>query len=96
MLRARLGEVRRRAYELADHPVPSERIEERLTAKTLAYDLMRAATTAAVVAGGGRAMGLGSAAQRLAREGMFLLIQGQTAAVRTAHLGALRAPGPAV
>ncbi|WP_393086822.1 acyl-CoA dehydrogenase family protein [Streptomyces sp. LN704] len=95
-LRARLDEVRRRAYELADHPVPSERIGERLTAKTLAYDLMRAATTAAVVAGGGRAMDLGSPAQRLAREGMFLLIQGQTAAVRTAHLGALGAPGPAV
>ncbi|MFE5140565.1 acyl-CoA dehydrogenase family protein [Streptomyces fagopyri] len=95
VLRARLGEVRRRAYELADHPVPSERIEERLAAKTLAYDVMRAATTAAVVAGGGRAMDLGSPAQRLAREGMFLLVQGQTATVRTAHLGALAAAGPA-
>ncbi|MFJ8005116.1 acyl-CoA dehydrogenase family protein [Streptomyces fagopyri] len=95
VLRARLGEVRRRAYELADHPVPSERIEERLAAKTLAYDVMRAATTAAVVAGGGRAMDLGSPAQRLAREGMFLLVQGQTATVRTAHLGALGAAGPA-
>lgn len=92
-LRARLDAVRRRAYELADHPVPGERIEERLAAKTRAYDLMRAATTAAVVAGGGRAMDLGSPAQRLAREGMFLLVQGQTAAVRTAHLGALAAPG---
>ncbi|MET7853565.1 acyl-CoA dehydrogenase family protein [Streptomyces avermitilis] len=91
-LRDRLDEVRRQAYALADHPVPSERIEERLAVKTRAYDLMRAATTAAVVAGGGRAMDLGSPAQRLAREGMFLLVQGQTAEVRAAHLGSLAAP----
>ncbi|WP_329549556.1 acyl-CoA/acyl-ACP dehydrogenase [Streptomyces sp. NBC_01356] len=88
-LRIRLDKVRRQAYELADHPVPTERIDERLAVKTRAYDVMRAATTAAVVAGGGRSIGLGSPAQRLAREGMFLLVQGQTAEVRTAHLGSL-------
>ena len=88
-LRTRLDEVRRQAYELADHPVPHERIEERLTVKMRAYHLMRAATTAAVVAGGGRAMDLGSRAQRLAREGMFLLVQGQTAEVRRTHLGSI-------
>ncbi|WP_371552421.1 acyl-CoA/acyl-ACP dehydrogenase [Streptomyces sp. NBC_00554] len=88
-LRTRLDEVRRQAYELADHPVPTERIDERLAVKTRAYDVMRAATTAAVVAGGGRSIGLDSPAQRLAREGMFLLVQGQTAEVRTAHLGSL-------
>jgi hypothetical protein len=92
-LRARLDEVRRQAYELADHPVPTERIDERLACKTRAYDVMRAATTAAVVAGGGRAMDLRSPAQRLAREGMFLLVQGQTAQVRAAHLGSLGSPG---
>ncbi|MFF1450410.1 acyl-CoA dehydrogenase family protein [Streptomyces sp. NPDC058274] len=90
-LRARLDRVRSRAYALADHPVPHERIEERLACKTQAYDLMRAATTAAVVAGGGRTMDLGSRAQRLAREAMFLLVQGQTAEVRQAHLGSLAA-----
>ncbi|MFE0104652.1 acyl-CoA dehydrogenase family protein [Streptomyces sp. NPDC059009] len=88
-LRSRLDEVRRQAYALADHPVPYERIEERLAVKTQAYDLMRTATTAAVVAGGGRAMSLDSRAQRLAREGMFLLVQGQTDEVRGAHLGHL-------
>jgi len=88
-LRARLDEVRQQAYELADHPVPTERIDERLAVKTRSYDVMRAATTAAVVAGGGRSIDLGSPAQRLAREGMFLLVQGQTAQVRTAHLGSL-------
>ncbi|WP_406369370.1 acyl-CoA/acyl-ACP dehydrogenase [Streptomyces sp. NBC_00647] len=93
-LRARLDAVRRQAYDLADHPVPTERIEERLVCKTRAYDVMRAATTAAVVAGGGRAMDVRSPAQRLAREGMFLLVQGQTAQVRAAHLGSLGSPGP--
>ena len=89
VLRSRLEEVRGRVYELAAHPVPHERIAERLELKTRAYDLMRAATTAAVVAGGGRAMGLDSPAQRLAREGLFLLVQGQTTDVRRAHLDAL-------
>ncbi|MFJ2829627.1 acyl-CoA dehydrogenase family protein [Streptomyces sp. NPDC087263] len=92
-LRGRLDEVRQQAYELADHPVPTERVDERLAVKTRSYDLLRAATTAAVVAGGGRSIDLGSPAQRLAREGMFLLVQGQTAEVRTAHLGSLGSPG---
>ncbi|MGW1208568.1 acyl-CoA dehydrogenase family protein [Streptomyces sp. NPDC002499] len=88
-LRGRLDEVRRQVYELAEHPVAHERVPERLALKTRSYDLMRAATTAAVVARGGRAMDLREPAQRLAREGMFLLVQGQTAEVRRAHLDAL-------
>ncbi|WBO68154.1 acyl-CoA dehydrogenase family protein [Streptomyces camelliae] len=88
-LRARLADVRRRAYALADHPVPLERAEERLAVRAQAYELLRTATTAAVVAGGGRSMALTSRAQRLAREALFLLVQGQTAETRTAHLRAL-------
>ncbi|WP_210592971.1 acyl-CoA dehydrogenase family protein [Streptomyces sp. GESEQ-35] len=88
-LRTRLDELRTEAYTLADHPVPHERVAERLALKTRAYDLMRAATTAAIVAGGGRTMDLRSPAQRLAREGLFLLVQGQTAGVRRAHLDRL-------
>ncbi|CAL9351979.1 acyl-CoA dehydrogenase family protein [Streptomyces sp. enrichment culture] len=88
-LRARLDEVRERAYALADHPVPGEHVAERLALRTRAYDLLRAATTAAVVSGGGRATSLDHPAQRLAREAMFLLVQGQTAPVREAHLEAL-------
>ncbi|MEU1853573.1 acyl-CoA dehydrogenase family protein [Streptomyces sp. NPDC019990] len=88
-LRARLDTVRREAYALADHPVPHECVPERLAAKSRAYEVMRAATTAAVVAGGGRSMTLDSRAQRLAREGMFLLVQGQTAEARRTHLDAL-------
>ncbi|MER5216403.1 acyl-CoA dehydrogenase family protein [Streptomyces sp. NPDC002838] len=88
-LRTRLDEVRRRAYALADHPVPNEHLAERLALRTQAYEVMRTATTAAVVAGGGRSMTLTSKAQRLAREGLFLLVQGQTAESRRAHLNAL-------
>ncbi|MFF8971759.1 acyl-CoA dehydrogenase family protein [Streptomyces sp. NPDC014995] len=88
-LRARLTEVRREAYALADHPVPHEFLEERLARRTEAYEVLRAATTAAVVAGGGRSMLLSSRAQRLAREALFLLVQGQTPESRTAHLNAL-------
>ncbi|MFF6783510.1 acyl-CoA dehydrogenase family protein [Streptomyces sp. NPDC012510] len=90
-LRLRLDKVRRQAYALADHPAPHEHMEERLALKTKAFDLMRAATAAAVVAGGGRSLALDSRAQRLAREAMFLLVQGQTPEVRRAHLGSLSA-----
>ncbi|MEV6380551.1 acyl-CoA dehydrogenase family protein [Streptomyces sp. NPDC051773] len=90
-LRLRLDKVRRQAYALADHPAPHEHMEERLALKTKAFDLMRTATTAAVVAGGGRAIDLDSRAQRLAREAMFLLVQGQTPEVRRAHLASLSA-----
>ncbi|MFB8181353.1 acyl-CoA dehydrogenase family protein [Streptomyces sp. NPDC055966] len=90
-LRARLDDVRRRAYALADHPVPLERAEERLAVRAEAYEVLRRSTTAAMVAGGGRSMALSSRAQRLAREALFLLVQGQTTETRTAHLRALAA-----
>jgi alkylation response protein AidB-like acyl-CoA dehydrogenase len=91
-LRARLADVRRRAYALADHPAPHERAGERLAVRAEAYEVLRTATTAAVVAGGGRSMALTSRAQRLAREALFLLVQGQTAETRAAHLRALTGP----
>ncbi|GGR46170.1 acyl-CoA dehydrogenase family protein [Streptomyces aurantiogriseus] len=88
-LRARLTDVRRQAYALADHPEPHAYLETRLALRTQAYQVLEAATTAAVVAGGGRSMLLTSKAQRLAREALFLLVQGQTPESRTAHLNAL-------
>ncbi|MEU8034697.1 hypothetical protein AB0C13_40190, partial [Streptomyces sp. NPDC049099] len=54
----------------------------------------RTGTPPAVVAGGGRSMALTSRAQRLAREALFLLVQGQTTESRAAHLRALGATGP--
>ncbi|MEU7321205.1 acyl-CoA dehydrogenase family protein [Streptomyces griseoviridis] len=92
-LRERLDAVRESAYALAEHPEPLERVAERLACRTRAYDVLRTATTAAVVARGGRAMDLGEPAQRLSREGMFLLIQGQTSDARRAHLDALAGLG---
>ncbi len=88
-LTARLDDVRRRAYALADHPEPLERVAERLAVRAEAYEVLRTATTAAVVAEGGRSMALTSRAQRLAREALFLLVQGQTAETRAAHLRTL-------
>ncbi|MFD3505695.1 acyl-CoA dehydrogenase family protein [Streptomyces sp. NPDC058676] len=88
-LRARLTDIRARAYALTDHPAAEEHREERLALRTQAYELMRAATTAAVVAGGGRSLTLTNRAQRLDREALFLLVQGQTAESRRAHLKAL-------
>jgi hypothetical protein len=88
-LRARLVRLRTRAYELADHPKAQADTNERLTLRTRSFELMRTATTAAVVAGGGRSMTLTSTAQRLAREALFLLVQGQTTESRRAHLDAL-------
>lgn len=85
----RLDATRREAYELTDHPEPGEHVAERLALKAQAFDLLRAATAAAVVSGGGRAMDLRNPAQRLAREGMFLMVQGQTKDVRRAHLASL-------
>lgn len=90
-LRLRLDDVRRRACAPADHPVPLERAGERPAVRAEAYDLLIGATRAAVVAGGGRSMDRSHRTQRLAREALFLLVQGQTAETRTAHPRALAA-----
>jgi len=85
-----LDEVRTAAYALADDAADGERIEERLRLRAEAHLLAIRATTALVTVGAGRSMLLDSAAQRLARVALFLLVQGQTAAVREATLQALR------
>ena len=56
--------------------------EERARASELA---LRAATTL-VVSGGGRSIAMDHHAQRLAREAIFLLVFGQTAAIKAAQL----------
>ncbi|MDR6978983.1 alkylation response protein AidB-like acyl-CoA dehydrogenase [Streptomyces sp. 3330] len=88
-LRARLTEVRGRAYALADGSAPHERPADRLALRTQAHEVMRAATTAAVVNGGGRSLLLTDKAQRLAREALFLMVQAQTRESRAAHLDVL-------
>lgn len=86
-LREQVREVRVAAYALADDPSSDPR--ERLKWKVRAFEVMQAATTSAVVAGGGRSMLLSNRAQRLAREGLFLLVQAQTKDSRRAHLDTL-------
>ncbi|MET9708502.1 acyl-CoA dehydrogenase family protein [Streptomyces griseus] len=88
-LRTELATVRRCAYGLADHASPEPDVPERTALRLRALDLLRSITTAAVVAGGGRTTDLDHPAQRLARESLFLLVQGQTAPVRRAHLASL-------
>ena len=86
-----LDGLRTSAYALADDPDAVTRTEERLQLRAQAHLLAIRATTALVTAGAGRSMLLDSAAQRLARAALFLLVQGQTAAVREATLRELTA-----
>jgi alkylation response protein AidB-like acyl-CoA dehydrogenase len=77
-----LGESIRACREALDHGAPEAMPSLRARASGLA---LRAATTL-VVAGGGRAIGLDQQAQRLAREALFLLVFGQTSAIKAAQL----------
>jgi alkylation response protein AidB-like acyl-CoA dehydrogenase len=83
LLTARLDEARARAYGLADAGAP---LDERREARAESYALLTAATTAAVAATGGRAIAPGAAAGRLARAGLFLLVQAQTGPIRARTL----------
>jgi alkylation response protein AidB-like acyl-CoA dehydrogenase len=81
-LAEQIRDVRREAYALIDHVPPGEQLGRRLELRAAALDLALRATTALVTAEAGRAMLLDSAAQRWAREALFLLVQAQTAELR--------------
>lgn len=91
MLAERLVAVRREAYGLVDDAAPEAELVRRVELRAEALDLCVTATTALVVAEGGRAMVLVSPAQRWAREALFLLVQAQTGPLREQLLGRLRA-----
>lgn len=84
---AGVGETRW-AGGVADHP-PADRFPSVVAARAKASLLAVRATSALVAAGGGRSMDLAEHAQRLAREAMFLLVFGQTRAIREAQLAVL-------
>lgn len=63
--------------------------EEMPAARALASLFALDAASSLVAAGGGRSMVRDAQAQRLGREAMFLLVQGQTPAIRAAQLEAL-------
>jgi alkylation response protein AidB-like acyl-CoA dehydrogenase len=83
-LAARLVDVRKKAYALADDD--GEPIDDRLATRAEALDLLIAITSALVAANSGPAMALTHPAQRKAREALFLLVQAQTAAGRATTL----------
>jgi alkylation response protein AidB-like acyl-CoA dehydrogenase len=85
----RLRGVRERAYRLIDDSPPQDAVGERLRLRALAHQVLVESTTALVVAGAGGSMAIGAPAQRKVREAMFLLVQAQTVASRTANLEAM-------
>ena len=67
--------------------------EEMPAQRALASELALRAAATLVVAGGGRSIATDQHAQRLAREALFLLVFGQTSAIKAAqldHLGRTR------
>jgi alkylation response protein AidB-like acyl-CoA dehydrogenase len=88
-LTAQLDALRDRAYALQDEAGPRA---ERIAVRAEAHALALRASAALVAAGAGRSMLAGNPAQRLAREALFLLVQGQDAEIRAAQLNALSAP----
>ena len=83
---AELSEVRARCYLLADEVPANEAMEERLNCRAEALELLIAVTSALVAANAGQGMALSSAAQRKAREALFLIVQAQTPPAREATL----------
>jgi hypothetical protein len=88
-LTAQLDSLRGRAYALQDESGPRA---ERIAVRAEAHALALRASAALVAAGAGRSMLAGNPAQRLAREALFLLVQGQDAEIRAAQLNELCAP----
>ena len=82
-------ELRAAAYALIDDLEPGDRVDERLRLRAQAHALACRATQGLVAAGAGRSMLMDAPAQRLARVALFLMVQGQTAAVREATLRTL-------
>ena len=82
----RLEHLRERTDRLFDDVPPDDQHDVRLATRAQVGTLLVDATTALVVAGGGRSMTLTDPAQRLAREAAFLLVQAQTRPAREEQL----------
>lgn len=85
-LAERFVAVRGEAYRLIDEVPAEEEIDRRLAVRAEALEVMVDATTALVTASAGAGMASSSPAQRLARDALFLVVQAQTSAVRSATL----------
>lgn len=84
-LRKQLNERIDQVRGQLDTAAPGETIA---TARAAASQVALGAATTLVIAGGGRSLLLDQHAQRLAREALFLLVFGQTPAIREAQLRA--------
>lgn len=90
-------QCRRQAYTLADIPADpddpglvEDLLAERRVARARSLQLAQQATTAVIVAQSGRSMATGSAAERRAREALFMHVQAQTTPAAHAYAGLAR------
>ena len=77
-----LAETREEAYALIDEYDPHDQVGRRLELRARALRLCLDATSALVIARGGRSMRRSDDAQLLARWALFMTVQAQTAALR--------------
>ncbi|MGW6278656.1 acyl-CoA dehydrogenase family protein [Kribbella sp. NPDC055071] len=89
-----VARIREQAYALTDAvttagPGAPQRIEERLDLKVAIGEVLATLTRALLISRAGHGLTGGDTAQLHARSALFLLVQGQTAAVREAQLRAL-------
>jgi hypothetical protein len=86
----RITEIRTRAYALAEESkrrgAPHHRVEERVAIKVSSTEALATVSQALLIARAGRGLTGDDTAQLHARSALFLLVQGQTAAVRAAQL----------
>lgn len=84
-----IAEIRATAYALADASLehgPEHRLEERLATKVASADALGVLTRALLAARSGRGLASDDTAQLHARSALFVLVQGQTTAVKAAQL----------
>lgn len=88
----RVAELREGAYALADEAAATAdrtlRLDERLALKVAAGEAVFTLSRALLIARSGRGLTADDTAQLHARSGLFVLVQGQTAQVRSAQLAA--------
>ena len=92
VLRARVLDVRARAYSLLDEVDSGEALDERLALRAQALRLGVECCTALLTARGGQGMDLAEPAQRLLRAAAFQVVHSQAAHVRAATLHELVRP----
>ncbi|GAA3085250.1 alkylation response protein AidB-like acyl-CoA dehydrogenase [Kribbella aluminosa] len=90
----RVARIREQAYAITDEvttagPGAPQRVDERLALKVAAGEALATLTRALLVARAGHGLTDDDTAQLHARSALFVLVQGQTAAVREAQLNAL-------